>query len=60
MRNPIGSAIVGAAVMAVRSLGSVQAMLVVRPPSLTTAADLRGGAQVREASLIKIEINFNR
>jgi hypothetical protein len=50
MSLPIGRAIVDAAVFAVRALGSVQGLLVVRPPPPTKAAR-PGAAPVRGISL---------
>jgi hypothetical protein len=59
MRLPIGRAIAAATAIAARSLGPVQALLVVRPPS-PTKASRPGAAPARGISLVTIEINLNR
>jgi hypothetical protein len=58
MKIPIGNVLAGA-ITAARSLGTVQALLVVRPPSAAPATD-PGDARAREASFVRIEININR
>ena len=59
MTKSIGSAIAAAAVMAIRSLGAVQATLALMPPPAASARG-RDGAPTREAAFIKVEININR
>jgi|HubBroStandDraft_2_1064218.scaffolds.fasta_scaffold54760_2 hypothetical protein len=59
MKTAIGRAIAGAATRAARSLGAIQASLIVAKPAAASAtAPDQGDAPVRNAAHIRIEVTL--